>query len=366
MMMDDMVFKKIDSIIKTIIVHDNTNFSNLSSFMKILLIRFSSIGDIVLTTPVIRCLKKQVPDCEIHFAVKNSFSAIVEANPYISKVIILSDYVEEVIDIAKRENYDFVVDLHHNLRTLQIKRALKKVRAESFPKLNIQKWLLTNLKINRLPALHIVDRYMKTVESLDVKNDGQGLDYFIPDKEKVNDRDIPAVHLVGYIGLVIGAAHKTKQVPLEKLKAICEKIDHPIMLLGGKEDYQTGKEIEALDPIKIYNACGKFSLHESADLVRRSKFIISNDTGLMHIAAAFKKPVISIWGNTVPAFGMTPYYGNYNIPHAIIEQKNLRCRPCSKIGYAACPKKHFKCMQLLNVEEVIATVHHFLGRKTTA
>jgi ADP-heptose:LPS heptosyltransferase len=330
--------------------------------MKILILRFSSIGDIVLTTPVMRCLKKQIPNCIIHYAVKSSFSSIVESNPYVDKVLVLRDYVEEIIGIAKRERYDFIIDLHNNLRTLQIKKALKKVPSKSFHKLNIQKWLLTNFKINNMPNMHIVDRYMKTIEHLNVRNDGQGLDYFIPEKEVVKEQDIPTAHLAGYIGIVIGAAHKTKQLPVDKLIELCAKIKHPIILMGGKEDYLTGKQIAEQDPFKIYNSCGKYSLHESADLVRRSKFIISNDTGLMHIAAAFKKPIISIWGNTVPSFGMTPYYGNYNIMSAIIENKNLRCRPCSKIGYDACPKKHFKCMNELNVDELVATVQVFLGR----
>jgi ADP-heptose:LPS heptosyltransferase len=330
--------------------------------MKFLVLRFSSIGDIVLTTPVIRCLKKQLPNCVIHFAVKESFKTIVESNPYIDKVIVLQDYVEEVIEIAKREKYDYIIDLHNNLRTMQIKKALKKVPSKSFAKLNIQKWLLTNFKINNMPNLHIVDRYMKTVEHLQVKNDGQGLDYFIPEKDVVKDNDIPTAHLVGYIAIVIGAAHKTKQYPVEKLIELCDKIKHPIILLGGKEDAANGTAIAAQDTFKIYNACGKFNLNESADLVRRSKFVVTNDTGLMHIAAAFKKPIISIWGNTVPSFGMTPYYGNYNILSAIIENKNLRCRPCSKIGYNACPKKHFKCMQEIGVEEVLASVNMFLGR----
>ncbi len=329
--------------------------------MKILILRFSSIGDIVLTTPVIRCIKKQLPTAIIHYATKASFSSIVESNPYVDKVLVLRDYIEEIIETAKIEKYDFIIDLHNNLRTLQIKKALKKVPNKSFKKLNVQKWLLTNLKINNLPKIHIVDRYMKTVEHLNIHNDGQGLDYFIPEIEKVKDNDIPTSHLAGYIGIVIGAALATKQYPVNKLIELCSKINHPIILLGGKEDYQNGKLIAQQDSIKIYNACGKFSLNESADLVRRSKFIISNDTGLMHIAAAFRKPIISLWGNTVPSFGMTPYYSNYNIMSAIIENKNLRCRPCSKIGYDVCPKGHFKCMNEISILEIIETVNNFLG-----
>jgi ADP-heptose:LPS heptosyltransferase len=330
--------------------------------MKILILRFSSIGDIVLTTPVIRCLKNQLPGAELHYAVKRDYCGIVENNPHISKVHILRDYMEEIIEPMKKEKYDWIIDLHHNLRTLKIKKALKKTPSKSFHKLNVEKWLYTNLKINRLPPVHIVDRYMKTVAHLGVQNDGQGLDYFIPKMDEVKDSDIPTAHLAGYIGLVIGAAHNTKKMPVEKLKALCKEIDHPIMLLGGKDDYQNGKEIAAVDSFKIYNACGKFRLNESADLVRRSKFIISNDTGLMHIAAAFKKPIISLWGNTVPAFGMTPYYGGYNVNNYMAEVKGLRCRPCSKIGHDECPKKHFKCMNNISLPEVTGVVNRFLGR----
>jgi ADP-heptose:LPS heptosyltransferase len=330
--------------------------------MKVLILRFSSIGDIVLTTPVVRCLKQQVPGVEIHYAVKSAYSAIVENNPHISKVYMLRDYLEEIIDPIKKEGYDLVVDLHNNLRTLQLKKALKKVPSKSFHKLNVEKWMMTALKINRLPDVHIVDRYLKTIEHLNVRNDGQGLDYFIPERDKVKDSDIPTAHHAGYIGIVLGAAHNTKKLPVEKIKELCVQIDHPIMLLGGKDDYLAGKEIAAVDTFKIYNACGKFNLNESADLVRRSKFIISNDTGLMHIAAAFKKPVISVWGNTIPGFGMTPYYGSYNVNNYIVEVKGLRCRPCSKIGHDECPKGHFKCMNKISVPELVQVTNRFLGR----
>ncbi|MBL7728281.1 MAG: glycosyl transferase, partial [Dinghuibacter sp.] len=134
--------------------------------MKILILRFSSIGDIVLTTPVIRCLKKQLPGAELHFAVKSAYSTIVENNPYISKVHVLRDYMEEIVPAMKQEQYDWIIDLHHNLRTLQVKKALKKVPSKSFRKLNIEKWLYTSLKINRMPPVHIVDRYLETVAHL--------------------------------------------------------------------------------------------------------------------------------------------------------------------------------------------------------
>jgi ADP-heptose:LPS heptosyltransferase len=312
--------------------------------MKFLIIRFSSIGDIVLTTPAVRCLKKQVAGAEIHYVTKYAFRTIVESNPYIDKVHYYNNDLDALIDELKQENFDYVIDLHHNLRTLKVKRALRK-KSFAFNKLNIEKWIYTNFKWNVLPDVHIVDRYLDTLKSFGVKNDGAGLDYFIPEKHKVKETDIPAAHHAGYIGVVIGAALNTKKMPLEKLQSLCAAIDHPIILLGGKEDVEDGEKIATADPVKIYNACGKFNINESADLVRRAKLIITHDTGLMHIAAAFRKTVISIWGNTVPAFGMYAYYGNNRSLDFRFEVVPLYCRPCSKIGYKKCPHGHFKCMR---------------------
>jgi ADP-heptose:LPS heptosyltransferase len=329
--------------------------------MKFLIIRFSSIGDIVLTTPVVRCLKKQVLTAEVHYLTKSSFGAILTPNPYVDKVHYLQDDFDAMIESLRQEDFDYVIDLHHNLRTLKVKRALGK-QSFSFNKLNIQKWLLTNFKVNRMPDVHIVDRYLETLSSFGVRNDGRGLDYFIPEEDKVKESDIPTSHLAGYIGVVIGAALNTKKYPLHKLKELCAAIQHPLILLGGKEDAADGEAIAATDKAKIYNACGKFNLHESADLVRRAKLIVTHDTGLMHIASAFNKPIVSIWGNTVPEFGMYPYMPAGKNLYDIIEVKNLPCRPCSKIGYDKCPKGHFKCMELTKPETVLGKVNERLGR----
>ena len=329
--------------------------------MKFLIIRFSSIGDIVLTTPVVRCLKKQVPEAQIHYVTKYSFRSIVEPNPYIDKVHYYNNDLDALVDELKQENFNYIIDLHHNLRTLKVKRALG-VKAFSFPKLNIEKWIYTNFKLNVMPDIHIVDRYLSTLKNFGVKNDGAGLDYFIPEKHKVKEADIPASHHAGYIGVVIGAALNTKKMPLEKLQNLCNVIDHPIILLGGKEDFENGELIAVADPIKIYNACGKFSINESADLVRRAKVIITHDTGLMHIAAAFRKTIISIWGNTVPEFGMSAYYGSQQATDFRFEVAPLYCRPCSKIGYKKCPHGHFKCMRKQDEIQIAEKAKVLLGK----
>lgn len=325
---------------------------------KILIIRFSSIGDIVLTTPVIRNLRKKFPGAILHYLTKKQFAGIVSSNPYLDKVLMLEEDLGETIEAIKAEKYNEVIDLHHNLRTLRIKSALPSVPFHSFNKLNIEKWIYVNLKMNVMPQEHIVDRYMATVRHLNVSNDGLGLDYFIPEQDEVKEGDIPFSHLQGYVAIAIGAAHNTKKLPVEKLQELVQKINFPIILLGGKDDFLNGEKIAEKDRIKIYNACGKFSLNESAAIVRDARLVISHDTGLMHIAAAFKKKILSVWGNTVPSFGMTPY----QTPYEVFQVNKLQCRPCSKTGFDKCPRGHFKCMKKQSMDAIVDSADSFLKK----
>jgi len=314
---------------------------------KVLVLRFSSIGDIVLTTPVVRNLKQQLSGAEVHYCTKSQFRILFEDNPYIDKVFYLDKSLNSMIEELKRENYDYVIDLHNNLRTSIIKWRLGK-KSFTFDKLNLKKWLLVNLKVNVLPLVHIVDRYMSTVKTLGVTNDSKGLDYFIPSKDRVN-LQIYGLEPDKYIAFAIGAQHATKRLPLQKLIEACSLQNLPIVLLGGKEDKTTGDEVaEACKtlPFQVINLSGQLSLNQSASFLQQSKLVISHDTGLMHIASAFKKEIYSIWGNTVPQFGMYPY----QTPYHVLENNNINCRPCSKIGYKQCPKGHFKCMNELDLK----------------
>ena len=274
----------------------------------------------------------------------------MQNNPYVDCVYAIDKEVDSsLIQRLRGQDFDFVVDLHHNLRSLRLKRILKRPSA-SFSKLNIQKWLLVNFKINRMPDIHIVDRYLKTVEHLGVENDYKGLDYFIPETSNVDLQQLPKKQSEGYVALVIGGQHATKMMPVKKLIEICQKLQEPVVLLGGPEDADRGEEIFKVVGDKVFNACGKFKLDQSASLVQQARWVITHDTGLMHIAAAYKKQIISVWGNTVPELGMYPYMSNPK--SKIVEVKDLSCRPCSKIGYSKCPKEHFKCMEH-DVNEVL-------------
>jgi ADP-heptose:LPS heptosyltransferase len=298
----------------------------------------------VLTTPVIRVLKKQL-DYELHMLVKNKFEEVVIANPNLDKIHSFIKSPDEILTQLRSENFDFIIDLQKNYRSIRLRKQLKK-SSISFPKVNAQKWLLVNLKIDRLPNVHIVDRYFEAVKPLNASNDGFGLDYFIPENEQVMPSDIdPVLKNNDYVGFVIGGMHFTKILPVEKVTAIIDKIELPVVILGGAEDKQRSHDIlKKVSRKNVFDTCGKFNLNQSASLVQKASVIITNDTGLMHIAAAFKKPIISIWGNTVPEFGMFPYMPGRQDLSFISEVNGLKCRPCSKLGYDHCPKKHFRCM----------------------
>lgn len=326
--------------------------------MKFLIIRFSSIGDIVLTTPVMRCLKQQLPDAEIHFLTKHKFKTVTEENPYIDKFIYLEDSIGSLIKQLKAEQYDYIIDLHKNIRSYYLRFLLRR-KTLSYHKQSVEKWLLTNLGYNRMAGKNIVLRNLETIAPLGIADDGMGLDYFIAAKDEVSYHDLPTAHVAGFIAVVIGASYYTKKLPVKKLQELCISIKHPVILLGGKEDMQEGIEIASVDEHKIYNACGKFSLNQSADLIRKSKLVLSHDTGLQYIACAFNKPVLAIWGGTSPKLDVEPFYGykfksrladGFLYKNFIVE--GLSCQPCSNFGTRQCPKKHFKCMQLQDIEAI--------------
>jgi heptosyltransferase-2 len=318
--------------------------------MKILVVRFSSIGDIVLTTPILRCIKQQLKDVELHFITKHNFLSVIEDNKYVDKIYSIKSSLSEVVPQLKKEKYDYVIDLHHNVRTLKLKLALGK-KSFSFNKLNWQKFLIVNLKANKLPNIHIVDRYFETVKSIGVQNDNKGLDYFINEKDEVDiPSSLPTLFHEQYNVLVVGGSYFTKQIPINQLKEICSKSLLPLILLGGKEDSNVAEQVYQLYKNKTINLCGKLNLNQSASIIQQSHKVITSDTGLMHIAAAYKKDIISLWGNTIPEFGMGPYLAGKD--SQILEVKGLSCRPCSKLGYKKCPKGHFKCMNDIKIPEI--------------
>ncbi len=324
---------------------------------KILIIRFSSIGDIVLTSPVIRALHNLKARPEIHFITKKKFANTLVHNPYIDKLYTFEKEITEISEELKNENYTYIIDLHSNLRSRRLKLILDS-KSHTFNKLNIKKWLKVKFKYDRLPNVHIVERYMEPIRFLGAKEDGKGLDYFVSERDEKVGQRFQEKYPEGYHCFVVGGAHFTKQIPGFILNEIADNSNLPIVLLGGPEDKNKGTQIVKGSRHEIYNACGEFSINESAAIIKYGQKVLTADTGMMHIASAFQKEILSVWGNTIPEFGMSPYFANdqKNKNH-IFEVKGLSCRPCSKIGYSKCPKQHFDCMLKIDVKEITKTLN---------
>lgn len=310
-------------------------------YQKILIIRFSSIGDLVLITPVIRCIKNQT-HANIHLVVKSKFSKVLIDNPHIAKIWSIEHSTSEIIESLRKESFDLIVDLHYNFRSILLSWQLRKPCIR-FLKLNVQKWLMTTFKINQLPERHLVDRYFDSLQKLGIENDGEGLDFFIDEKEfkTIEKMQLPEEYVVG----ILGATYYTKQIPFNKWLQIIHSMKLPIVLLGGSTEIETGVNLLNEFPIMVINCAAQLSIAQSAAIIKNSQMVITPDTGMMHIAAAFNKPLHVIWGNTIPLFGMYPYFGKRKGIVKYHQVQDLPCRPCSKLGYPTCPKKHFDCMQ---------------------
>lgn len=324
-------------------------------YQKILIVRLSSLGDILLTTPLIRSLKKTNLKLEIHFLLREEYQDVMVNNPYISNLITIKreDSSSNTKDILSQNKYDYVIDLQNNLRSRLLTNSLKypKVR---FKKLSWQKFFLVKFKINKLSeAPPIPERYASVIN--DLKLDDEGLDLFTDKK--------PSESLKGetnLIGFCPGSRHYTKMWPNEYYIELGKKIignGFDIVLFGGKDDKIICQEISS-ELSKCINLSNDNDILQTAADIEMCKAIICNDSGLMHAACAVKVPVIAIFGSTVKEFGFTPY----RYKNLILENKSLTCRPCSHIGKSSCPKGHFKCMKEITPQLVYNTLIHFLDQ----
>lgn len=322
-----------------------------SFITRILVIRLSSIGDIVLTTPVVRRLATQLDgQVEVHFLTKEKFASVLQGNPHIHRIHTMRDTVQEVLPELEKIGFHYIIDLHNNIRSSIVKRRLKAL-AFTFDKINFRKWLWVNLGWNTLPQMHVVDRYMATIKAFGTDDDGKGLDFFIPDDVRI---DLPASHSSDYVAFAVGAAHEGKRMSPEKIIGWLKHCDFPVVLIGGKEDMPDAQAIVNACGANVVSRAGEWSLHQSALAVRDAVAVIAGDTGMMHIASAFQKKILSLWGCTVPGLGMYPYR-----PHpesAMLEPHGRKKRPCSKLGNHCKYGMQHKCIDQIPDEEIISTL----------
>lgn len=312
---------------------------------KILIVRFSSIGDIVLTTPIVRRLHQQ-QSAEIHYLTKRQFAPLLEHNPHITRIWTIDSEIDEVLPELREQRFDALIDLHRNLRTWRLKRALG-VKSSTFPKLNVRKWLFVNFHLRVMPSIHIVDRYMEALRPWSVQDDGQGLDFFTGAGDETVLSQLPQKP---YVALVVGGTHAGKRLPIEKLLEICRELRAPVIVLGGPEDRDVAERLEKAHE-HVLSLAGQISLMESALAVRESALVITHDTGLMHIAAAFGKIVYSVWGATVPEFGMTPYRADSR--SQLFRPGNKEHLPYSKLGDHKWYKGPFRGMNQIDVKRMV-------------
>ena len=319
---------------------------------EILVIRFSSIGDIVLCTPVFRLLKKKYPQANITFLTKKKFANLLKGNSFIDEISSWDD--REDRNKLTFKSFDAVVDLHSNLRSLIVKLRFWQVPSVSVKKKNFNKFLFTLTKWKLFSVSSIVARYVGILKPFGIEDDGLGLDFVVAESDK---------HLEvsgDYAVVVLGGTYASKRIPenkLEELFAEMQKIK--VVLIGGTEEADLGTRLADKFPDNVISMCGNLGIHESARVIQSSKVVISGDTGMAHIAAALGKPIGLIWGNTSKDYGMSPVM-KQGIELKDFEVPGLGCWPCSKLGYGDCPKGHFSCMQAQKMDEVGKFVEKYL------
>lgn len=324
----------------------------LSEAKKILIIRLSSLGDVLLTTPVLLSLKQSYPKLSIDFLIKNNFADAIRLNPNISKAIIYDDS-PELLKQLKDNNYDLVIDLHNNFRSKKIVRQLG-LPAYKFVKPNFKKFILVHFKINLLKNIKpITHYYAEVIPNLEL--DENGLELFIPDSIRSELEEFENV-----IGICPGAFHFTKRWPINFYAELGNRLvedGYKIAILGGQSERNICKDLQKEIHTSV-DLSNNNELFQTAAHMQNCKAIICNDSGLMHTAAAMGIPLISIFGSTVKEFGFAPY----GVPNFVVENNDLNCRPCTHIGKSKCPKKHFKCMNEITPSLVYDKFKNLLGR----
>lgn len=319
---------------------------------EILVIRFSSIGDIVLCTPVFRLLKKKYPQANITFLTKQKFAKLLQGNPYIDQIACWDN--QEDRNALTLKSFDAVVDLHSNLRSLIVKLRFWQVPSVAVKKRNFYKFLFTLTKWKRFSVNSIVSRSIEILQPFGIEYDNQGLDFKASDAENLGLID------GNYAVVVLGGTYATKRIPENKLEEFFAKLQKiKVVLIGGTEEAELGMRLADKFPSNVMSMCGKLGINESASVIQSSKVVISSDTGMAHIAAALGKPIGLIWGNTSKEYGMSPVM-KQGIELKDFEVEGLGCWPCSKLGYTECPKGHFSCMQGQKMDEVGKFVEKYL------
>ena len=338
---------------------------------KILIIRLSSIGDIILTTPVIRLLKKKYPDSTIDFVIKKQFAELLINHPEIDNFFIFDSKkhpsnLRTIRQNIKQNNYDLIIDLHKNFRSyyLSLKSGAKKI--VRYKKYIIARFLFVKFKKKiKKKFVPVYLRYLKSLTPFQIKYDNLGLDIFIDQKTKQRIGQKYQIFLTDsksfILGIAPGASIASKRWGAEGFRTVVEHFigqqKTKIILFGNSEDRKFIELMGIKNHPAVLNTAGELSILKAGALMDYCHVVLTNDSGLMHLSAALKKKTVAIFGSTTEELGFFPSMTK----NVIIQNNELKCRPCSHVGRKKCPKSHFKCMNDISPQQVIAAVEQFLN-----
>lgn len=351
---------------------------------KILVIRLSSIGDILLTSPLLRLLHRRFPQAQIDFCIKERFADLVKGHPYLRRrVILAAPYGWTELCWTRRliraENYDLIVDVHRNLRSLFLRD--RRARIATYTKQYWKRWLLVHAGVNRYQeVVPVYRRYLAGLAPWGIEKDELGLEFFLSEEEK----DFARARLAALgidpsarrIGFAVGAGHATKQWPAEHFIALAGRLAEPlgrsfseplggpfggpsggqtalrIFIYGDDRDRTVAQTITAAIGSAAIDLSGALNLRETAAIIAAMDLMVTNDSGLMHLGVALGIKTVSIFGCTTRELGFFP-----DAPFSrVVENNGLACRPCTTMGRRRCPKGHFRCMTGVSPEQVADAV----------
>jgi len=335
---------------------------NINDKVKILVIRMSSLGDIILTFPFIRLLRRKFPNSEIDFIVKSEFREVVESNKHISHIYSFDKNngfgeLKRIKSLIKQQKYNYVFDIHRNLRSYYLRMFSGAGRVFLYKKYRIRRFLLIYFKLNLYKTITPVYKaYINAGRKLGLVDDGKGFDFVIPtaslekvdkllEKRGIND----AVFLAA---ICPGSGHRTKcwteEGFIELSNFLISELNASIVIIGDTDDRPIGEAIKKSLGSGVFNFCGELSIMESAGLISKCGLVIANDAGPLHIAEALNKKVAALFGPTVEELGYFPVN-----TQSVVVQRMLRCRPCSNNGWRSCYKKTNECIERITPKDVM-------------
>lgn len=334
---------------------------------EILVIRLSSIGDILLSTPFIQQIKNTFSDSKITYVVKKEFSDLLKHNLHIDHLISFDTElgIAGLLNLAKElkaRQFDYIYDLHNNIRSNRLTSVYNKKKVFRVSKNKIKRALLIKLRINLYREIKsVAEKYLLTGASTGIRDNGEKLQIFWDEETELSLNKLLVnnnLHKRSYLCLAPGSAHFTKMWPLEYasdlIKRFIKEDNLKIVILGGPSEENILSDVSGNEG--VVNLAGKLNLLESSAVLKYSMGLLTNDSGLMHMAAAVDIPIVALFGSTVKEFGFFPYRAKATI----LENNDLWCRPCTHIGRKRCPLGHFNCMRKISVEQVYNEVRRKL------